>query len=102
VTEGGELLTPYADACLPGITRGILLHTVAAMCDVRAREARISLVDLYTAAEVFTCGTLGELAPVVLIDGRVIGSGARGPVTAKLQTEFKKLTTTSGTALPPF
>jgi hypothetical protein len=87
VTSSGELLTPFADACLPGITRGIVLDTVAPASGVRAREARISLVDVYTAAEMFACGTLGELVPVVLVDGRVIGSGARGPVTAKLQTE---------------
>jgi len=100
VSEEGELLTPFADACLPGITRGIVLDRVAAAAGVRAREARLSLVDVYTAAEVFTTGTLGELVPVVLVDGRVIGSGARGPITARLQTEFKKLTASLGTPLP--
>lgn len=47
----------------------------------------------------FTCGTLGELVPVVLVDGRVIGTGARGPVTERLQNHFKKLTTTKGTPI---
>lgn len=87
--------------------------------NVVAREARISLVDVYSATEVryyyclfivenkfktafvqcFTCGTLGELVPVVLVDGRVIGNGARGPVTEKLQNHFKKLTASKGTPI---
>ena len=43
----------------------------------------MSLTELYTADEVFTSGTLGELAPVLEIDGRTIGDGALGPVDAR-------------------
>lgn len=47
---------------------------------------------------------MGELTPVVNIDGRVIGSGVRGPITARLQEIYKTLPEREGwaTPLPPF
>lgn len=47
---------------------------------------------------------MGELTPVVKIDGRVIGTGNRGPITQKLQEEYKTLPDCDGwaTALPDF
>ena len=69
--RNGEVLTPYADFCLPGITR----KTILRLCREQGqpvREARLSVVDFYTADEVFTTGTMGELTQVREIDGRAI------------------------------
>ena len=44
-----------------------------------------SLTDVYSAEEAFVTGTFAGLAPVGVIDGRTIGAGNRGPVTARLQ-----------------
>lgn len=82
--RNGELLTPYADACLPGITRQLVID-LAKESALPVREANLSLTEFYTADEVFTTGTVGELSPVREIDGRVIGNGSPGPVTATLQ-----------------
>ena len=95
----GELLTPAADHCLPGITRAIVLE-IARAEGIPASERRVSLVELHTADEVFTTGTMGELAPVLLIDGRTIGSGAIGPLTRRLQQLFAERTAQEGRALP--
>jgi branched-chain amino acid aminotransferase group I len=95
----GRLFTPTADACLPGITRGIVLE-LAREAGYDVAERNVSLVELYTADEVFTSGTMGELAPVLEIDGRVVGEGAVGPVTLDLQTRFAALARGSGTPIP--
>ena len=39
---------------------------------------------------------VGELTPVVLIDGRVIGKGVRGPVTKSLQEAYRAYTIVAG------
>ena len=85
VVRGGKLLTPFADACLPGLTRQMILD-IARENDIPAQEKNLSLTELYTASEVFTTGTMGELTPVLKADGRVIGNGQRGPLTERLQS----------------
>jgi branched-chain amino acid aminotransferase group I len=94
----GEVLTPHPDACLPGITRGLVLE-ISKEAGYPTTERNVSLVEFYTADEVFTTGTMGELAPVYEIDGRVIGSGTTGPITQNLQTRFAALAATDGTML---
>jgi branched-chain amino acid aminotransferase group I len=95
----GEVQTPYADHCLPGVTRGTVLELCAAN-DIPCRERRLSLTEFYAADEVFTTGTMGELAPVAFIDRRRIGDGAAGPMTRRLQSLFTDLTRREGTPLP--
>ena len=95
----GALFTPTVDACLPGITRGIVLR-IAREAGYEVAERNVSLTELYTADEVFSCGTMGELAPVVAIDGRAVGEGTTGPVTRDLQSRFAALTASSGTPIP--
>jgi len=68
----GQLFTPHADACLHGITRGLIIE-LAAQVGVPCHEKNISLTELYNADGVFCTGTMGELTPIVEIDGRSIG-----------------------------
>jgi branched-chain amino acid aminotransferase len=49
--------------------------------------------------EVFLTGTAAEIAPVVNVDGRIIGSGHPGPLTLKLTEDFRKLTRTDGVSI---
>ena len=51
-------------------------------------EGPITRSDLYTADEVFMCGTAAEVTPVREIDHRTIGEGRRGPITAQLQKAY--------------
>lgn len=103
MVEDGVLLTPLADHCLPGITRETIL-ILAQELGIKAVERRISLAEFYAADEVFTSGTMGELTPVTMIDGRVIGDGARGEVTSRLQEAYSHLPELPGwtTEIPPF
>jgi branched-chain amino acid aminotransferase len=45
----------------------------------------------------FCTGTMGEIAPVIRVDGRTIGAGSTGPVTARLQELFRQCTREEGT-----
>ena len=67
----GKLYTPFADACLHGITRGLVME-LAGDIGVRCYEKNLSLTELYNADGVFCTGTMGELTPIVEIDGRSI------------------------------
>ena len=71
MVKDNVIITPYAHACLPGITRG----TVIELCrenNIPIKEADITLSQLYNADGVFATGTMGELTPIVEIDGRTI------------------------------
>ena len=73
MVKNGNVFTPYAHACLPGITRA----TVMELCqknNIEIEEQDITLSQLYNADGVFATGTMGELTPVVEIDGRDIKS----------------------------
>lgn len=85
-----ELLTPFADACLPGITREVVIE-LAKSLKIPCRETRITTTDLYTAQEAFTTGTMGELSKVLEADGRTVGDG-NTPVLEKLQKAFHDYT----------
>ncbi|CAN6575620.1 unnamed protein product [Malus baccata var. baccata] len=52
--------------------------------------------------QVWTTGTMGELSPVVKIDGREVGDGKVGPVTRRLQIAYKELTAASGVPIPTY
>lgn len=94
-----NVLTPFADSCLPGITRQLVID----LCkenDIPVAEKRLSMTEMYTADECFTTGTMGELTPVIEIDGRIIGAGQKGAVTEKLRKLHKKMTETTGEPLP--
>ena len=71
MVRNGILYTPHADACLHGITRGLIIE-LASKCDIQCIEKNISLTELYNADMVFCTGTMGELTPIIEIDGRSI------------------------------
>jgi branched-chain amino acid aminotransferase len=96
IVHGGEILTSHETACPEGITRA----TVLDLCrtnGIPCREKDLSLTEVYRASEMFCTGTLGELAPVVKVDGRTIGDGAPGPVSVRLSKLFRELTEREGT-----
>ncbi len=99
MVAGGQLLTPHADSCLPGITRRMILD-IAREQQIPAIERNISLTELYTADEVFTTGTMGELTPVLEADGRTIGEGGSGEMTRRLQKLHREHAWETGTKLP--
>ena len=99
IVNDGQVLTPHADSCLPGLTRKMILHICAEVA-LPALERNLSLTELYTADEAFTTGTMGELTPILEADGRSIGDGASGEVTRRLQDLHRKFAYEHGYPLP--
>ena len=95
----GVVYTPFADACLPGLTRQMILDICNAE-SIPAFERNLSLTELYTADEVFTSGTMGELTPVLVADGRRIADGDAGEMTRRLQRLHREFAWQNGTRLP--
>ena len=89
VTRGGEVWTSDGRYCLAGITRANVLEVCRAH-GLPARETTFSLTDVYNAAEAFVTGTFAGVVPVRTVDGRTIGSGARGPLTERLQALYQE------------
>jgi len=86
IARDGELLTPPLSAgALIGITRDSVIR-IARDLGVNVHEADLVRTDLYTADEVFVCGTAAEITPVREIDDRVVGEP--GPLTKKIQEVF--------------
>jgi len=98
VIKGGKVYTPYTINNLKGITREAVFEAASA-CGYQLQERDLGLFDLYTADEVFVTGTAAEVAPVTKVDGRVVGTGKPGPITKDLMAAFKKLATSTGTAI---
>lgn len=91
----GVVYTPHADYCLPGITRATVLQ-ICADNDIPATEKRLSLTEFYTADEVFTTGTMGELTRVESVDARKIVNKHNTSVLDRLNGLFADLTRTQG------
>ena len=98
LVEKGRLRTPRLVACPEGITRATVLELCRAH-DIPHEETDLTLAQAYCADEVFCTGTMGELAAVTTVDGRQIGDGQPGPVTARLSALFRDLTAREGTVV---
>lgn len=82
--------TSTGQYCMNGITRGIAIE-IAREAGYGLLEKEFSLTDVYSADEAFVTGTFAGMIPVVSVDGRQIGEGARGPVTRDLQERYRAL-----------
>ncbi len=91
----GVAMTSRAVACSEGITRATVLE-LCAEHDIPSRVKDLSLTEAYRADEAFCTGTMGELAGVTEIDGRVIGDGSPGPLTKRLGDLYRDLTAREG------
>ncbi|BBK41173.1 branched chain amino acid aminotransferase [Allostella vacuolata] len=81
--KDGVVATPALGHILGGITRGTLLG-ICRDQGIPAVETRLTTYDLLIADEVFECGTMAEVRPLVRINGRTIGQGVPGPMAQRL------------------
>jgi len=87
IVRDGRVSTPDLTSALEGITRDTIV-TFISQLGLEFREKRITRDEVYVSDEAFFTGTAAEVTPVREIDGRVIGNGARGPITRQLQTLY--------------
>ena len=96
IVKDGVLYTPPVHSgVLRGITRGAVID-IAHLKEISIHEEVLTRYDLFNANEMFLTGTAAEIIPVVKMDRRKIGDGKPGKMTAKLITEFHKLTKVDG------
>lgn len=99
IVSDREVVTPFADACLPGLTRKLIIRLCGAE-GIPISEKNLSMTEMYNADEVFTTGTMGELTPVLAIDGRTIGAAAPGEMTGRLSRLHGDWVRKNGEPLP--
>ena len=87
IVRRGMLYTPDLTSALEGITRETVI-TIAKENGLEVIEKRITRDEVYVADEAFFTGTAAEVTPIRVLDGREIGIGSRGPITAKLQALY--------------
>ena len=83
----GKLITPELTCCLNGITRRSVIK-IAKDLDLDVLERQITRDELYTADELFFCGTAVEITPIKSVDKINVGSGHRGDITSKIQQTY--------------
>jgi branched-chain amino acid aminotransferase len=89
MVKGGVLITPpVTDNILEGITRRRLLEIARDELGVATTERTIDRTELYSADEVFLCGTGAQISPVIEIDRRAVGTGRPGPITRDLSRTY--------------
>ena len=90
IVRKGEVWTSTGDYCMNGITRAKVIE-ICQTNNIPIFARNFSLVDTYSADEAFLTGTFGAQTPVSQIDGRQIGDGKMGPVTARIRQLYKKM-----------
>ncbi|MBI2317567.1 MAG: branched-chain amino acid transaminase [Betaproteobacteria bacterium] len=87
MVKNGRIYEPEIASALMGITRETVI-ALAADLGYEVKAKRLTRDDLYIADEAFFTGTAAEVTPIRELDGRGIGAGRRGPITAKIQSLF--------------
>jgi len=89
LVKDGILMTPELTCCLNGITRRSVIQ-IALDNNLLVQERNLTRDELYTADELFFCGTAVEITPIKSVDRVKIGSGKRGEVTELIQSTYLK------------
>lgn len=87
IVRDGKIYTPFLTSALNGITRATI-STLAEEMGLSVEEKLITRDEVYIADEAFFTGSAAEVTPIRELDGRAIGSGARGPITERLQSAY--------------
>lgn len=89
IVRRGEVWTSTGQYCLNGITRRMVIE-LCKEADIPVFERNFSLTDVYSADEAFVTGTFGGLTSVIEVDGRSIGDGQGGNLTAQLSKLYRE------------
>lgn len=91
IVKDNKLITPpLIEIILPGITRQSMLELAKNEMKIETVERFIQRDELFSADELFFCGTGAEISPIIEVDGRKIKDGKAGPITKKLKELYFK------------
>ncbi|GEB65549.1 branched chain amino acid aminotransferase [Sinomonas atrocyanea] len=85
VRKGRLCTPPTTDSILEGITRDSVLHLARTELGLDVDIRPIDRTELYSADEVFVCGSAAEVNHVTSVDRTPIGSGAAGEITGQIR-----------------
>jgi branched-chain amino acid aminotransferase len=91
MVKRGQLYTPpVTDSILEGVTRDSVIHLAQVELGLDLRERPIDRTELYSADELFVCGSAAEVTGVISVDRKPIADGTIGPITAQLQSLYRR------------
>ncbi len=92
MVKGDTIVTPpIADDILEGITRNSIIEIASNEMDIEVIERSMDRTELYTAHELFFCGTGAQISPIGTVDKRTVGEGKLGMITKRLQEIYFKI-----------
>ena len=90
IKDGVVYTPPVEDCVLKGITAKSVME-IASHLGYEVQHKSLIRDELFLADELFFTGTAAEVTPIREIDGTIIGSGKRGPITENIQSTFFKI-----------
>ncbi len=91
VDSVGAIVAPgEEEGALPGITRDVVLDE-AGRLGITIHQRGLRPGEIRGLRELFLTSSIRELAPVVQVEGRRVGSGAPGPVYHRLREAFRNV-----------
>ncbi|MBM3709102.1 MAG: branched-chain amino acid transaminase [Actinobacteria bacterium] len=92
MVKDSQLVTPpVVDDILEGITRDTIIKIVKDKLGIETQERSIDRTELYTADELFFCGTGAQVSAIGSVDKRPVGNGDVGKLTKKIQDLYFKV-----------
>lgn len=92
IVKNRVLITPnLTDSVLESITRDTIIKLAEKELHLTVQERSITRTELYTCDEAFLCGSAAEVAPILEVDGMIIGDGQVGLLTKKLHSIYLKV-----------
>lgn len=89
MVRDGVLITPPAgEDILEGITRATMIELAREELGLQVIERPISRTEFYVADEAFFTGTGVQVAAIVKVDHRPVGSGAMGPIVKAIRNLY--------------
>ncbi len=93
MVKNGELITPPSyENILVGITRNTIAEFADKEFGIKVKERKIDRSEIYTADELFFCGTGAQVVPVVEVDKRKIADGKMGDFTKRILDTYEAIT----------
>ncbi len=91
VRNGTVVTPPITENILEGITRRTVIELLHNELNLDVVERPIDRTEVYLCEEFFFTGTAAQITAVTKVDHRPIGSGAMGPITARLRGLFNDI-----------
>ena len=91
VNEGVLITPPLTASILDSITRVTIIQIARDHLDIKVIERDVEKDELYTAEEVFMCGTAVEVVPIFSVDRVQVGAGIKGDITSRIEALYQKI-----------